>query len=343
MRASSALFIKKTTMHHFYLYTQQAKQSAKTVLLCHFSGSGRKGLFDYMNTKSAFIAIVGRPNVGKSSLLNAFVGEKVAIVSPKPQTTRTRITGVLTQEETQLVFVDTPGIHTPKNKLSDYMVKQVRESVADVDAVVLMTEPTGAISPTELELIAQFKARRLPALLVVNKIDLLSQKELMMEKIAAFSALYDFAEIIPVSVLRQDGIDLLLSKLMTYAADSPHYFDDDSYTDQPERVIISEIVREKLLMNLRDELPHGMAVGIEQMSERDGSDLLDIQAIIYCEKDSHKGMVIGKQGAMLKKIGSQARSDIEGFMACRVNLQLWVRVKADWRNRDGLIREFGFQ
>ena len=296
-----------------------------------------------MNTKSAFIAIVGRPNVGKSSLLNAFVGEKVAIVSPKPQTTRTRITGVLTQEETQLVFVDTPGIHTPKNKLSDYMVKQVRESVADVDAAVLMTEPTGSISPTELELIAQFKARKLPALLVLNKIDLLAQKEIMMEKIAAFSALYDFVEIIPISVLRQDGVDLLLDKLLGFAVDSPHYFDDDSYTDQPERVIISEIIREKLLLNLRDELPHGMAVGIEQMSERDGSDLLDIQAVIYCEKDSHKGMVIGKQGAMLKKIGSQARGDIESFMACRVNLQLWVRVKSDWRNREGMIREFGFQ
>lgn len=295
-----------------------------------------------MNTKSAFVAIVGRPNVGKSSLMNTIVGEKVAIVSPKPQTTRTRITGILTREETQLVFIDTPGIHAPKTKLSDYMVKQVRESVADVDVAVLMTEPTGPISPSERELVESFRVRKLPALLAVNKIDTLTRKEDMMPKIQAFAALYEFDEVVPISVLRNDGVEILLDKLGCYAADGPHFFDDDAYTDQPERVIVGEIIREKLLNNLQDELPHGLAVVITSMKERESGNFLDIHADIVCEKKSHKGMIIGKQGAMLKKIGSQARAEIEAFLACRINLQLWVRIKDDWRNRDGLIRQLGF-
>ena len=295
-----------------------------------------------MNTKSAFVAIVGRPNVGKSSLLNAFVGEKVAIVSAKPQTTRTRITGVLTEEETQLIFIDTPGIHMPKTKLSNYMVKQIKESVADVDVAVLVCEPTGPIAKTEEELIESFKVRKIPAILAVNKIDSLPRKELMMEKLEAFSKLFSFAEIVPISVHRRDGLDILLEKVRSFAIEGPHYFDDDAYTDQPERTIVSEIIREKLLENLRDELPHGIAVGIDSMKERD-SGLMDIQAVIYCERDSHKGMVIGKQGAMLKKIATNARLDIERFLDCKVNLQCWVRVKDDWRNREGMIRELGFE
>jgi len=296
-----------------------------------------------MQTKSAFIAIVGRPNVGKSSLLNELVGEKVAIVSPKPQTTRTRITGVLTKDVTQFVFIDTPGIHKPRTKLGGYMMGQVRESFADVDAVVFMCEPWGDITPVELELAESLRTRNIPVILAINKIDALPRKEEMMAKLDAFSKLCDFDEIIPISVLKKDGTGLLLEKLETYAYEGPHYFDDDDYTDQPERVIVGEIIREKLLNNLMDELPHGVAVSIEEMKERPEGGLLDIQATIFCEKDSHKGMIIGKQGAMLKKIGSGARIDIEGFMDCKINLQLWVKVKDDWRNREGLMRQFGFR
>ena len=296
-----------------------------------------------MQTKSAFIAIVGRPNVGKSSLLNTFVGEKAAIVTPKPQTTRTRITGILTRGETQLVFIDTPGIHMPKTKLGGYMMGKVRESVADADAAVLVCEPWGEVSPAETELCESLSAKKIPAILAVNKIDALAHKEEMLAKIAAFSQIFDFDEIIPVSVHQLDGTGLLLEKLAAYAIPGPHYFDDDVYTDQPERVIVGEIIREKLLTNLGDELPHGIAVSIEEMKERTDSKLVDIQATVFCEKNSHKGMIIGKQGAMLKKIGSQARPDIESFLSCKINLQLWVKVQDDWRNRDGIIRRFGFQ
>lgn len=296
-----------------------------------------------MNTKSAFVAIVGRPNVGKSSLLNRFVGEKVAIVTAKPQTTRTRITGVLTQAETQLVFIDTPGIHKPKTKLSEYMVKQVRQSVADVDVAILVTEPTGPIHSTERELLESFADRKIPALLVVNKIDTLDRKEQMMEKIQKFAELFAFEQVIPASAVTGDGVALILEKLHAYAVPGPHFFDDDAFTDQPERVIVAEIIREKLLNNMRDEIPHGVAVGIEQMKERPEKNIIDIQAIIYCEKDSHKGMIIGKKGAMLKLIATQARTGIEAFLDVKVNLQTWVKVKDDWRNREGLMREFGFK
>ena len=296
-----------------------------------------------MNTKSAFVAIVGRPNVGKSSLLNAFVGEKVAIVSPKPQTTRTRITGILTQAETQLVFIDTPGLHKPHTKLSEYMVRTIRESVADVDVAVLVTEPTGEIRQSERELMDNFKAKKIPALLAVNKIDTLEQKELMMRKIAEFSAIFEFGQIVPISVLRRDGVEILLEQIKSYAVDGPHYFDDDAYTDQPERVIVAEIIREKLLNAMRDEIPHGTAVGIDSMKERPNAGIIDIQAVIYCEKDSHKGMIIGKHGAVLKKIGTQARVELENFLDVKINLQCWVKVKEDWRNREGQLREFGFK
>lgn len=295
-----------------------------------------------MNTKSAFVAIVGRPNVGKSSLLNIFVGEKVAIVSPKPQTTRNRITGVLTRGETQLVFIDTPGIHQPRTKLSEYMVRQIKESVADVDVAVLVTEPSGEIRTAELDLIKSFKAKRIPAILAVNKIDILERKELMMDKIAKFSALFEFDQIVPISVLKRDGVSILLDLISGYAQESPHYFDDDAYTDQPERVIVSEIIREKLLRNMHDEIPHGVAVGIEEMKERKDRDIIDIQAVIYCEKDSHKAMIIGKKGDSLKRIATQSRVEIERFLDIKVNLQCWVKVKEDWRNRSGQLREFGF-
>ena len=294
-------------------------------------------------TFSAFIAIVGRPNVGKSSLLNRFVGEKVAIVSPKPQTTRTRITGVFTEGETQFVFIDTPGLHNPRTKLSEFMVKQIKDSVVDVDAAVLVTEPLGKIHPMELELLQRFRDLRIPAILAINKIDTIPKKDVMMEKISAFSKLFPFEAVVPVSALTGDGMPQLLAELSHYAKEGPHYFPDDAMTDQPERVIVAEIIREKLLNCLSEEIPHGTAVTVEQMVEREEKDLIDIHAVIYCEKDSHKGIIIGKQGTMLKKVASQARRDIESFLDIKVNLQCWVKVKEDCRNRPGVIRDLGFR
>ena len=286
--------------------------------------------FKDFDTKSAFIAIVGRPNVGKSSLLNALVGEKVAAVSAKPQTTRTRITGILTKDKTQFVFIDTPGLHKPRTKLADFMVKQVGDSVSDVDLAVLVTEPKGEICAAEKELMQRFKDLHMPAILCVNKIDTLEHKEEMLEKIALFSKEFDFEQVVPISALQNDGIDILVSVLDGYAKPGPHYFADDSLT------------RERILVDLENEVPHGVAVSIESMKEREDKDIVDIDAMIYCEKDSHKGIMIGKKGAMLKKIGTEARSSIERFLGCRVNLQCWVKVKEDWRNREELLRNFGF-
>lgn len=296
-----------------------------------------------VDTKSAFIAIVGRPNVGKSSLLNTLVGEKIAAVSAKPQTTRTRITGVLTKENTQFVFIDTPGLHKPRTKLADFMVKQIGDSVADVDIAILMTEPKGDITDAEKDLINKFRALNLPAILCINKIDILEEKKEMLSKIAAFSKEFQFEEIIPISVYENDGIDILLNELEKYASPSPHFFSDDTLTDQPEKVIVAELIRERMLIDLDNEVPHGIAVSIESMKERDDKNLIDIEAMIYTEKESHKGILIGKNGSMLKKIGSESRANIERFLGCKVNLQCWVKVKEDWRNRDGLIRNFGFR
>lgn len=294
------------------------------------------------DTKSAFVAIVGRPNVGKSSLLNSMVGEKVAIVSDKPQTTRNRITGVLTKGSTQFVFIDTPGLHKPRTKLSEYMVKQVTDSVADVDVAVLVTEPTGEITKAEMDLIESFKSMRLPAILAINKIDTLSRKELMMPKMQAFSQQFEFEALIPISALTGYGVETILDELDKFASSSPFFFEEDTLTDQPERVIVAEIVREKLLRNMRDEIPHGTAVSVESMKERENSDIIDIEVQIYCEKDSHKGMIIGKGGAMLKKVASQAREDMESFLGCKVNLQCWVKVREDWRNRENILKSFGY-
>ncbi|EOS63332.1 GTP-binding protein Era [Anaerotruncus sp. G3(2012)] len=293
-------------------------------------------------TKTAFVAIVGRPNVGKSSLLNALIGEKVAIVSNKPQTTRTRITGVLTRENTQFVFIDTPGLHKPRTKLSEYMVKQVNESVADVDVAVLVVEPAGEIQKAEQELIASFQAQRIPAILAINKIDTLDLREKLMPRILAFSQAYPFEAVVPISALKGDGVDAVLDELEKFAAPSPFFFDEDTLTDQPERVIVAEIVREKLLKNMYDEIPHGVAVTVERMHEREEQQLIDIEVQIYCEKESHKGMIIGKGGGMLKRVASQAREDIEHFLRCKVNLKCWVKVREDWRNRENVIRSFGF-
>lgn len=293
--------------------------------------------------KSAFIAIVGRPNVGKSSILNAMIGQKVAIVSNKPQTTRTRIMGVLTEGEDQLVFIDTPGMHKPKTSLGKYMVRSVNESVSGVDACLLVTEADREPTQTELMLIEKFKSLDLPAILAINKIDTLKNKEVLMAQILKYSKLYDFAAIVPVSAHDGDGINELKGALKEFAMEGGHFFEEDALTDQSERNLAAEMIREKILRLTDREIPHGTAVVVEKMRTRDdGSDIMDVDATIYCEKDSHKGIIIGKGGSMLKKISSQARQDMENFFDCKVNLQTWVKVKEDWRNREGLLKSFGF-
>lgn len=293
------------------------------------------------NDKSAFIAIVGRPNVGKSSILNRLLGTKIAIVSSKPQTTRNRITGVLTEGEYQLVFFDTPGMHKPKNSLGKYMVRSVNESVGGVDCCMLVVEADKSPVQTELDFIDKFKALGMPAILVINKIDMIKDKEILMKQILEYSKLYDFEAIVPVSASDGNGMNELLEELKNQASDGGHFFEDDTLTDQPERVIASEIIREKILRLCNAEIPHGTAVVIEKMKTRDNG-ILDIDATIFCEKESHKRILIGKNGAMLKKISTFARQDMERFFDCKVFLQVWIKVKEDWRNRAQLLQNFGF-
>lgn len=299
-----------------------------------------------MSTKSAFIAIAGRPNAGKSSLTNLLVGEKVAIVSEKPQTTRTRINGVLTLGETQYVFIDTPGMHKARNKLSDQMVKSIRESITDVDVILFMVDGTKNISPIEYNLIDSFKNKNTDVILLINKVDLIKDKSRILEIITQYSSLYDFKEIIPISVKDKTSTDAIMPLLEKYAKESPHYFDDNLPTDQTEKVWLSEIVREKILQNMQEEIPHGVAVYIESMETRkkpSGKEIVDLGVVIVCEKATHKGMIIGKQGAMLKKIGSLARIDMEDYFDCKVNMQIWVKVKEDWRNKESAIADFGLK
>lgn len=293
------------------------------------------------NDKSAFIAIVGRPNVGKSSILNRLLGTKIAIVSSKPQTTRNRITGVLTEGEYQLVFFDTPGMHKPKNSLGKYMVRSVNESVGGVDCCMLVVEADKSPVQTELDFIDKFKALGMPAILVINKIDMIKDKEILMKQILEYSKLYDFEAIVPVSASDGNGMNELLEELKKQAGEGGHFFEDDTLTDQPERVIASEIIREKILRLCNAEIPHGTAVVIEKMKTRDNG-ILDIGATIFCEKESHKRILIGKNGAMLKKISTFARQDMERFFDCKVFLQVWIKVKEDWRNRAQLLQNFGF-
>lgn len=292
-------------------------------------------------TKTAFIAIVGCPNVGKSSILNRLLGQKIAIVSDKPQTTRTKIMGVLTEGDTQLVFTDTPGFHRPKTKLGEKMIQAVSDSVAGVDACLFVVEPEGELRPAEKELIEKFKKLKMPVILAINKVDTLPEKEVLMTRIAELSQVYDFDAIVPVSAMRGINMDALLGELNKLADESVFFFPEDTLTDQPERVLAAEMIREKLLRNLDREIPHGVAVSIEKMRERDDSDIMDVEAIIYCEKESHKGIIIGKGGAMLKKVSTRAREDMEKFFMCKINLRCWVKVKEGWRNREGLIHNFG--
>jgi len=295
------------------------------------------------NSKSIFIALVGKPNVGKSSLMNLVLGEKIAIVTQKPQTTRTSITGILTKGVTQFVFMDTPGIHTPKTKLGERMVKTSTNAIADVDWAVMLFEPYNEFNEAELALVENIRKARIPAIAVLNKKDTIKKEEDALEQCSKIKELGIFDDVMVISARENSGVDELMSKIDSYAMEGPHYFDDDAVTNMPEKVIVAEIVREKLLLNMRDEIPHGTNVEVESFKERTDKNLIDISVVIYCERKSHKGMIIGKQGAMLKKIGSQARSDIEEFLSAKVNMQCWVKVKEDWRDSNYILNDFGFK
>lgn len=293
-----------------------------------------------MITKSAMITICGRPNVGKSTLTNALVGEKIAIVSNKPQTTRNRISAVVTRGNTQFVLMDTPGFHKPRTRLGDYMVNVVKESVADVDAVMLLVEPIANIGRQEEELIARLKETNVPAVLVINKIDTVEKSELL-EVMAMYSRAHGFDAIIPISAKNNEGLDELMAQLDKYAVEGPQLFPDDMISDQPEKQICAELVREKLLLCLDKEIPHGTAIEVTKFSERENG-IIDMDVTIFCEKASHKGIIIGKNGAMLRKIGEMARTDIEAFMGTKVFLQTWVKVKENWRDSMAQLRNFGY-
>lgn len=292
-------------------------------------------------TKTAVVSVVGRPNVGKSTLTNKLVGQKVAIVSSKPQTTRTRITGLLNKNGTQYVFLDTPGLHKPRTQLGDYMCKVVTDTVSEVDAAMLVVEPIANIGPAEESLIAQIKTHHMPAVLVINKIDTVKKEELL-NVIATYAAAHEFEAVVPISARTGEGLDDLLGELSKYAIEGPQLFPEDMVSDQPERQLVAEIIREKMLRLLDREVPHGVAVGIERWHEREDG-LVEINAVIYCEKASHKGIIIGKQGAMLREIGKQARGDIERMLDAKVYLELWVKVKEGWRNNQYQMRNFGYE
>ncbi len=294
-----------------------------------------------MATKTAMITIAGRPNVGKSTLTNYLVGEKIAIVSNKPQTTRNRICGIVTRDNTQFVFIDTPGFHKPRTKLGDYMVGVTKESIADVDMTILMVEPIASVGPQEESLIAQLATKNCPVVLVINKIDSI-EKENLLAVIDTYAKAGNFEAIIPISAKTGDGVEQLLAICDKYAVEGPFLYEDDMTTDQPERQVMAEIIREKLLWTLDREVPHGTAVEITKFTERDNG-IIDIDATIYCEKSSHKGIIIGKKGEMLKKISSMARADCERFMGTKVFLTTWVRVKENWRDSDFLVRNFGYR
>lgn len=292
------------------------------------------------NQKSAYIAIVGRPNVGKSTILNKLIGEKIAIVSKKPQTTRTRIMGVLTEGEDQMVFLDTPGLLKPRNSLGDYMLRSVTAAIEGVDSCLLVVQAGAPLSKADEELIGRFKKGHIPAVLAINKTDLLGDKTRLMEQIAEYSGLYDFEAVVPVSAEKGDGMDALLDELKGLTLPGGWLFPEDTLTDQTEPVLAAELVREKALRLLEQEVPHGVAAVTEHMQEK--GELLEIHVTLYCEKPNHKGILIGKGGEMLKRIGSAARRDLEEFFGCRVNLQLWVKVKEDWRQRPETLQGMGF-
>lgn len=292
--------------------------------------------------KSGFVGIIGRPNVGKSTLLNKFTGEKIAIMSDKPQTTRNQIRSIVTSDDYQIVFIDTPGIHKPKHKLGEYMVKSAHSTFSDVDVILYVVECNTYIGKGESYIINSLKECKQPVLLAINKIDTVKKEEIL-EVINVYKDLYNFKSIIPLSALNNKGVDILLNEITKLLPEGPKYFPEDMITDQPERQIASEIIREKVLHIIKDEIPHGVAVEVTSMKERKGKGLIDIQATIYCEKDSHKGIIIGKNGEMLKKIGLLGRKDIERFLGSKVFLELWVKVKKDWRNSDNMLKNLGYK
>ena len=293
------------------------------------------------NFKSGFVAIIGRPNVGKSTLMNHLIGQKIAITSKKPQTTRNRIQTVYTCEDGQIVFLDTPGIHKAKNKLGEYMVNVAEQTLKDVDVVLWLVEPTTFIGAGEKLIAEQLEKINIPVILVINKVDTIKKEEVL-KVIDTYRKLYDFAEIIPASALRGQNTDDIIQSLFKYMTYGPMFYDEDTVTDQPQRQIVAEVIREKALHALDEEIPHGIAVTIEKMRERKGQHIVDIEATIICERDSHKGIIIGKQGTMLKKIGSNARYEIERMLEEKVNLKIWVKVRKDWRDSDTLMKNFGY-
>lgn len=293
------------------------------------------------NFKSGFVAIIGRPNVGKSTLMNHLIGQKIAITSKKPQTTRNKIQTVYTCEDGQIIFLDTPGIHKAKNKLGEYMVNVAEQTLKDVDVILWLVEPTTYIGAGEKHIAEQLQKTSLPVILVINKVDTV-KKEDILQVIDNYRKLYGFAEIIPASALRGQNTKDIVNSLFKYMPYGPMFYDEDTVTDQPQRQIVAEIIREKALHALDEEIPHGIAVTIEKMRERKGQHIVDIEATIICERDSHKGIIIGKQGSMLKKIGSNARFEIEKMLEERVNLKIWVKVKKDWRDSDTLMKNFGY-
>lgn len=294
-----------------------------------------------MSYKSGFVSVIGKPNVGKSTLLNALAGEKIAIMSNKPQTTRNIIKAVITNDECQLVLIDTPGIHKPRTKLGEFMVNIASETIKEVDLIFLLTEATSLPENLDISIIEQLKLAKTPVILVLNKVDLVN-KEKLFSVIAAYSQMMDFKAVIPISALKKDGLDIITREALKYIPEGEKFFPDDTLTDQPEKVIAAEMIREKVLLNLDDEVPHGIGVEVTSFKERkDG--LISIQATIYCEKNSHKGIIIGKQGTMLKKIGSAARFEIERLLDTQVFLELWVKVKPDWRNNNSMLKSLGYQ
>ena len=292
-------------------------------------------------TKSGFVTLIGRPNVGKSTLMNHLIGQKIAITSNKPQTTRNRIQTVYTDERGQIVFLDTPGIHKAKNKLGEYMVNVAERTLNEVDVILWLVEPSTFIGAGERHIVEQLKRTKTPVILIINKVDTVDKKEII-KYMDTYRKVYDFAEIIPVSALRAQNLDTVLDQIFKYLPYGPMFYDEDTITDQPQRQIVAEMIREKALRCLDEEIPHGIAVAIDQMKERKSGGMFDIDATIICERDSHKGIIIGKGGSMLKRIGSEARRDIENMLEAKVNLQLWVKVKKDWRDSDFLMKNFGY-
>ena len=294
------------------------------------------------NYKSGFAALIGRPNVCKKTLINPLVGQKIAITSSKPQTTRNRIQTVYSEERGQIIFLDTPGLHRAKNKLGEYMVNVAERTLSEVDVLLWLVEPTSYIGAGEQAIAEKLKTVDIPVILVINKIDTVKKEEIL-KFIEAYRNILDFSQIVPVSALKAENTDRLIDVIFQYLPEGPMYYDEDTVTDQPERQIVAELIREKALRLLSDEIPHGIAVQIERMKERPGGKLIDIEATIICERDSHKGIIIGKQGAMLKKIGMQARAAAESLLDAQVNLKLWVKVRKDWRESEAMLKNFGYR